>query len=216
MFRSGTDLAAEVHRSNRHPAAYAHPTWFEPLLDRRLLGPLRSSRRGEKRLSDLLLARHGLDNDRWYDFGPRRWRFVLLPPEVLLHLVDCCGLAFQHRRIAATVERSARSRLVGQIGKAAYVFALKRAPLILGQRHEEAPPWDGQTAFGRFVRQSGAAYFLAHFQAAPKAIAARLAFKFPRNLVRGATGRPPNSAGWPLFTRILKHELNPKWQNLFS
>jgi hypothetical protein len=216
MFRSGTDLAAEVHRFNRHPAAYAHPTWFGPLLDRRLLAPLRSSRRGVKRLSDLLLAHHDLSDDRWYDFGLRRWRFALLPPDTLLKLVDCCGLAFQHRRIAATVERSARSRLVRQIGKAAYVFALKRAPLILGHLQNEAPTWDGQTAFGRFVRQSGADYFLAHFQAAPTAIAARLAFKFPRDLVGEATGRPPGSEGWPLFHRILRHELNPKWQSLFS
>jgi hypothetical protein len=48
------------------------------------------------------------------------------------------------------------------------------------------------------------------------AIAARLAFKFPRDLVRRVADKPPGSDGWPLFNRILRHELNPKWQTLFS
>jgi hypothetical protein len=150
MFRSGTDLAARVHRFNRHPAAYAHPSRFEDLMSRQLFGALRSHRRAEGHLSNLLLERHGLENDCWYDFASRRWRFALLSPESLLKLVNCCGLVFQHRRIAATVERSARGRLVAQI------------------------------------------------------------------LVRRVADKPPGSDGWPLFNRILRHELNPKWQTLFS
>ena len=133
MFRSGSDLAARVHRFNRHPADYAHPSWFEAFMGRRLYDVLCSSRRAERRLSALLLERHGLSDDCWYDFGHWRWRFALLPPTALLKLVDYCAIAFQHRRIAATVDRAARRRLVAQIGEAAYAFALKRAPLILGR-----------------------------------------------------------------------------------
>jgi hypothetical protein len=84
--------------------------------------------------------------------------------------VDCCGLVFQHRRIAATVEHSARGRLVAQIGEAAYAFALKRAPLIFGRNEDDGPRWDGETPFGQFIRQSGSDYFLAHFHTAPTAV----------------------------------------------
>lgn len=216
MFRSGTDLAARVHQFNRHPADYAHPSWFEAFVGRRLYDTLRSSRRAERRLSELLLERHGLSDDHWYDFSSQQWRFALLPTPALLKLVDYCGITFQHRRIAATVDRSARIRLVAQIGEAAFAFALKRAPLIIGRWDGEGPRWDGEMPFGNFVRQSGTEYFLSHFHTAPTAIAARLAFKFPRDLAGRAADKAPGSDGWPLFNRILKHELSPKWQTLFS
>jgi hypothetical protein len=216
MFRNSTDLAVRVHRFNQHPADYAHLSWFEALIGRRLYTVLRSSRRAERRLSELLLQRYGLSDDHWYDFSPQRWRFALLPAPDLLKLVDYCGITFQHRRIAATVDRSARIRLVAQIGEAAFAFALKRAPLILGRWAGEGPRWDGEIPFGNFVRQSGTEYFLSHFHTAPTAIAARLAFKFPRDLACRAADKSNDSDGWPLFNRILKHELNPKWQTLFS
>jgi hypothetical protein len=216
MFRGDGDLARRVHVFNRHPAAYAHPSWFEDLMEPQWLDALRSSPRAEKRLSEILLARHGLAEDLWYDFGSRRWRFALLPADALLKLVDCCGLAFQHRRIAASISHSERTYLKNQIGERAYLFALKRAPLLLGRHPGTKVCWEGQSDFGRLVRRSGAAYFLSHFLDAPTAIAGRLSFKFARDLVIGTKHPAPQSDGWPLFKRILRHELEPKWQILFS
>lgn len=217
MFRSGGALAKQVQDFNCHPAAYAHPSWFETLVKPRVFTKLRASQRGETRLSELLLARHNLSNEFWYDFKQKQWRFVLLPPELLLKLVDCCGLVFHHHRIAATIGHTPRMSIKNQIGEKAYEFALKRAPLIRGHQQKiDQPPWDGRSPFGAFIRRSGTAYFLSHFYEAPTAIAARLTFKFSQNLVVEAANRTSCIDGWPLFKRILRHELDPKWQTLFS
>jgi hypothetical protein len=217
MFRSGGALAKRVHDFNCHPAAYAHPSWFETLVGPQVFTTLRASRRGEARLSQLLLERHNLGNDFWYNFDQRQWRFALLPPELLLMLVDCCGLVFQHRRIAATVGHSERTGIKNQIGEKAYEFALKRAPLIRGHQQKfDQSPWDDMRPFSAFIRQSGTAYFLSHFYEAPTAIAARLTFKFSQDLVVEAANKVARGDGWPLFKRILIHELDPKWQTLFS
>lgn len=217
MFRGCGDLAKRVHEFNCHPAAYAHPSWLEALMSQQVFATLLTTRRGAARLSQCLLSRHRLADEFWYDFSQRRLRFALLPPDLLLKLVDCCGLVFQHRRIAATVGSSARSIIKKQIGENAYTFALKRAPLIRGHlKKVDGPVWDGDSAYGAFIRQSGLAYFLSHFYEAPTAIAGRLTFKFSQELVIEAANKRSRNDGWPLFKRILRHELDPKWQTLFS
>lgn len=217
MFRSADGLAKRVHDFNCHPATYAHPSWFEALIAPRVFNMLRANARGEARLSRVLLSRHDLEDELWYDFSQKQWRFALLPADVLLKLVDCCGLLFQHRTIAATVDSSARAMIKDQIGEGAYLFALKRAPLILGHLKEiESPAWDGHDAFSVCIRRTGLAYLLSHFHDAPMAIAARLTFKFSQTQIVEAVSKVSHSDGWPIFNRILRHELDPKWQTLFS
>lgn len=217
MFRSAGELAKRVHAFNFHPASYAHPSWFEALMPPRVFKTLQANARGEARLSRVLLSRHDLEDELWYDFSRKQWRFALLPPDVLLKLVDCCGLLFQHRHIAATVDNSARAAIKEQIGESAYLFALKRAPLILGHLKQlESPVWDGHNAFADFIRRTGLAYLLSHFHDAPMAIAARLTFKFSQTQIVEAASKVSHREGWPIFNRILRHELDPQWQTLFS
>jgi hypothetical protein len=212
----GSGLFRLVHQFNVLPAAYAHPSWFEGFVPPDLLGILRKSRRGVQQLSAMLLRRHGLTDEACYDFDYRHRRFALLPAEVVRQLALYCGLAFQHRRLAAVVGRTALERIKTSIGEKAYLFTVKRAPLLMGSRCGLETDWDGRSDFGRFVRHFGAAYFLSHFRDTPAAVAGRLAFKFSRAQAQAAVNRGSDGNGWPLFKRILLHELDPRWHNLFS
>ena len=216
MFRSDAGLTRMVHSFNVYPAAYAHPGWFSALLPEHLLDRLRKTRRGARRLSDLLLETNGLSKETWYDFSHLWWRFALLPPRVIDMLITYCGLAFAHRRVATLVDQSALARLKRSIGEPAYQFAVKRAPLMVGRHRGMDSAGADHDDLGNHVRQLGAAYFLSHFNDAPTAIAGRLAFKFAPAMAGAAVNRTWDEAGWPLFKRILVHEIDPQWQRLFS
>ena len=216
LLRDPGDLLNQVHHFNIYPALYAHPSWLAPLAPRSLRDTLLAGQRGRLRFSALLLQRHGLDQRFWYDFEDRRHRFALLPAEVLRKLTTYCGLAFQHRTIAAAVGKAAIAQIKTSIGEPGYHFALKRAPLVLGQRRGIDVAWNGLGDFKAFVQAYGAAYFLAHFQTLPRAITGRLLFKFPHALISCAEGLQTNDNGWSLFKRILIHEIDHQWQTLFS
>lgn len=216
LIRSGSGLFDLIHRFNIHPAAYAHPTWFEPLLPADLFLALRKTRRGATRLSKMLLQQHDLSNETCYDFEYRRWRFALLPSDVLAKLTLYCGLASLHRQIATLVEKEALGRIKKSLDEKDYLFAVKRAPLIIGQMHGIDLYWNGHCDVGRLAGHYGTAYFLSHFTDAPRAVSERLAFKFSRHRQKAALEKPSNANGWHLFKRILVHEVAPRWQPLFS
>ena len=215
MFRGDADLSRLVHQFNVYPAAYAHPGWFSEFLPDRLLGRLRMTRRGVRRLSDLLLKAHGMEGETWYDFSQPWWRFALLPPGIIDTLVMYGGLALAHRRIATTVDKAALTRLKASIGKRAYQFAVKRASLMVGRAHHVDMDGLGQDDLGHHIRQLGTTHFLSQFNNAPTAIAARLAFKFAPDMAGAAVNQVPDEADGSLFKRILIHEIDSKWQRLF-
>lgn len=216
LFRSGNRLFGLIHHFNTQPASYAHPSWFDATLPAELLSILRQTRRGSDRLSKILLEQNGLCNDTCYDFNPPQWRFALLPGEVIRDLTFYCGLAFQHRLIAGMVDKTALTGLRESIGKQAYAFAIKRAPLLIGRKRGIDLQWDGSSDFGMFARCYGALYFLSHFRESSRAIAGRLSFKFSRVIAKMVVDRPPAGSGWQLFKRILIHEVDPRWQTIFS
>ena len=216
LFRSGNGLFGWVHRFNSQPAAYAHPSWFDASVPPELFNVLRRTRRGVNRLSKILLEQNGLCDEACYDFNPPQWRFALLPAEVIQDLTFYCGLAFQHRRIAGMVDKTVLTGLKESIGERAYAFAIKRAPLLIGRKRGIDLQWDGSSDFGMFARRYGAVYFLSHFRESSRAIAVRLSFKFSRVIARTVVDRPPDGSGWQLFKRILLHEIEPRWQTLFS
>jgi hypothetical protein len=216
LFKSGNGLFGLIHRFNNRPAAYAHPSWLDAWVPAELFRVLRRTRRGADRLSRMLLEQNGLCHDACYDFNPPQWRFALLPVEVIQDLTFYCGLAFQHRRIAGMVDKTVLSHLKESIGEQAYAFAVRRAPLLIGPKRGIDLQWDGSSDFGMFARRYGAVYFLSHFRDSSRAIAGRLAFKFSRVIAGTVVERPPESSGWQLFKRILIHEVDPRWQTLFS
>jgi hypothetical protein len=216
LLRDDSGLAALVHQFNAQPALYAHPSWFEGLVPQHLLNVLRTRRRSVRRLSTLLLDRHCLADEVCYDFQSRQWRLALLPVQVVQKLALYGGLAFQHRRICATVDKATLAAIKGSIGEQAYAFAVKRAPLMFRPGGAVNRRWDGRGDFGRFCRDIGAVCFLTHFYAAPRAVAERLAFKFSRAIWRLALGKMPETSWWPLFKRIVIHEIDPRWQTLLS
>ena len=216
LFRTGGQLLKLVHQFNSAPAAYADPTWLEPLVPQDLFLRLRTTRRGAIRLSEILLIQHGLYNDTCYDFDTRSWRLALLPAEVMNQLSLYVGLSLQHRRIATMVDRVALAGIKKDIGEQAYTFAIKRAPLLTGKRSGVLPIWNGDGDFGSFSRHIGGAYILSHFTQCPKAVAGRIAFKFPRAVSKIVAQRFSEDNGWTFINRILIHEIDPQWQTLFS
>lgn len=204
-----------IHQFNIHPAAYAHPSWFAEI-EPNLLRCLVNTRRGISRLSAMLLKQYDLDGDTCYDFEYPWWRFALLPADVLSKLTRYCGLVSLHRQIASFVDKRALRRIKESLGEQDYVFAVKRVPLLAGRKHGADLRWNGRFDIGRLARQYGRAYFFSHFSGAPRAITGRLAFKFPPSRYERTLFKAPQVNGWQLFKRILIHEIEPRWQPLFS
>lgn len=205
-----------IHQFNIHPAAYAHPSWLEAFLPPQLFRCLGNTRRGISRLSTILLREQDLDKDTCYDFEYPWWRFALLPADVLSKLTLYCGLVSLHRQIASLVDKGALRRVKESLGEQDYVFAVKRAPLLVGQKHGAHLRWNGHFDIARLARQYGTAYFFSHFSEAPRAITGRLAFKFPRSRNKYTIFKASQANGWQLFKRILIHEIESRWQPLFS
>lgn len=212
----GTGLFHLVHQFNVHPAAYAHPSWFEPYVPPEIFRRLQKSRRGVSRLSKMLLREKKLCRDTCYVFDSPWWRFALLPANVLLKLTRYCGLASMHRQISAIVDRNHLSYIKKSLGEKDYLFTIKRAPLLIGREHGIDLRWNGHCDVGQLAGQYGIAYFLSHFREAPRAITARVALKFSRSHEAVAVNRGTGESGWRLFKRILIHEIEPRWQPLFS
>lgn len=217
MFKRDDGLVKLVVAFNASPAGYAHDSWFDDILPAELLHILQRSPRALARLSRLLLDVHDLEGEEaWQAFCHPLWRLALLPPAVISRLTRFGALAFQHKRLAMMVGNAAITKMKRDIGQAAYHFAIKRAPLLVGNSRGIDLDPDLADNFDRYLRCYGAVYFLSHFQDAPKALAGRLALKFERSHAAMAARFAPQKSGWPLFKRILIHEIDPQWQFLFN
>lgn len=216
LLSEGNGLFHLIHQFNVHPATYAHPSWFMPSITPELLQRLQKTRRGIARLSTILLRREKLCNNTCYDFEYPWWRFALLPANVLYKLTLYCGLASMHRQIAAMVDRTHLSQIKKSLGEKDYIFAVKRAPILTGKQHGMELCWNGHCDVGQLAGQYGIAYFLSHFSDAPRAITTRLSFKFSQSQESVTVNRGTGKSGWRLFKRILIHEIEPRWQPLFS
>jgi hypothetical protein len=208
-----------IHEFNMSPARYIHGSWIDAIVKQALFERLKKSGRAEKRLSGLILERFELNRDHVFDFEDRDRRLALIDSRSLLRLIFFTGTALNASRIAAIVQREPLLSLKKRIGERAHLFALKKAPFLIGR--SEIPPAQeqGSADLKRQITQSGMKCFGACFDQEPEALTRRLLFKLPKGLCSGlgpaGPGLGKKRAG-TIMRKVLLAEVGPQWAPYFS
>ena len=218
----GERLADKAAEFNRYPTRYAHPSWmpdgWAPWVDR-LAGRADSVAKGlEAKLGEGLLAEWELDARPCFDFAPPARRLVLMDAAPLRRTVLLAGLARHADEINRMMERGRVRELKEQVGEAAYLFVMHRAPLLAG------PLTAGANAASRGRSWSARALaaglgMLGACLGDHAGLAARVVVKFPRDFAPylGAGGGQGTAEGYlRLFRKVLVKEVDPAWDDLLS
>ena len=207
-----------IHEFNLRPARYIDQTWLDDL-DDQLITRLTKSRRGERKLSDLILDRFQLRDHFFFDFEDKSERIALIDSATLHQLFFATGIALNHTYIRSIIEKSAQLQLKQSIGEASFTFGIKKAPLLIGNQGFpfilKPDPDDLKTSF----TLAGLKCFSAVFSGGPRALTQRLKFKLPVLMaldfdmqistdVKGRLGK--------VFQKVLLQEVNPSWVQLFT
>ncbi len=207
-----------ICRFNLLPAVYIHPTWVADEVDYCLFFRLAQSQRGMVKLSQWILDKHQLSHDAHLDFGDPLFRLALLPPEMMLSFTLYCGIALNHSSIIAVIDRDERQDIITSIGMDGYHFAVKSAPLLMGENETFAASHHSRVDRKTYYQHCGAAYLLSSFTHAPRALLQRLCFKFPKDINQQQHLFLINQSvryRWPFLKRIFLHVIDPKWNHLY-
>jgi hypothetical protein len=182
------------------------PAWL-PAVERLLESP-----RARARLAESVLDRLGTSPREEVDFGDRRRRLALLDGPALVHLVNLAGAALLHARIGRVIERTEVRRLRDALGANVYGFAVRRAPLLIGPSWPAAPWVEPELAGDLLdqVRPAGLRCLESWLSGQPRALAARVVLKLPRDLAIDIDRQVP--ASWhdraaTVLERIARSEL---------
>lgn len=218
LFQHSSGLFNFVQEFNVYPALYIHPSWIEGYMPVDLFNVLKQSPRGVAKLSRLILDQYDLNQNVCYNFDDPSRRLALIKPEDLATLAFYCGVALNHKRIATMLNKKKLSDIKKSIGERAYVFAVKRAPLLLGGVVSHNESWNTATDFKQYAERCGTRYLLTHLTHLPGSIFSRLLLKFPKGLMDQIPIEDdlPRMNGWFILKRILLNEIDSTWRPLFS
>jgi hypothetical protein len=210
LLRADRAMFGAVFRFNFEPLAYADPSRLHEL-DRSLPAAvwqrLALTPRLAGRLSRLLLERHQLASEPWWDFAAPLRRLALLDHDGLFRLARHVGALLYARAIPRVISRDLLVALRRQLGEDGYAFAVKRAP-FLGAAIERPAPTDLAAAIDR----DGLSCLAAWLAGEPRAIAERVRLKFPPAT---ALDRPERAlageAGQRVLMKVLR-EGDPAWR----
>lgn len=198
---------------NLRPARYIHRSWIDHLIDAPLLLKLKAVPRAEKRLSSLILAEFNLHQDPIYDFEQHHRRAALLDTDALTRLVYLTGIALNAADIARVIEKKPLLALRNTIGEPAYLFALKKAPFLLGQLDPKFKR-DGDQDYRSHAMNCGILCLQACYREEPAGLLRRLYFKFPKDTFTDAGSQPEGldqAGAWRILRKVLIQEVKPEW-----
>jgi hypothetical protein len=173
----------------------------------------------EARLGEGLLGAWKLDARPCFDFAPPARRLVLLDPAPLRRTVLLAGLARHADEISRLVERSRVRALKEQVGEAAYLFVMHRAPLLAGPLTGGADDAAAGRDWSARALAAGLGMLGACLGADHAGVLARVLVKFPRDCAPylGAGGGRGTAEGYlRLFRKVLAKEVDPAWDDLLS
>lgn len=217
---TGNDpLLGLLYTFNVLPARYIHPDRCKELaLDFDLIKGMGTSFRVQKSLSRIILAETGLLDD--YCFGlPGPFLCALLESTELEDLALLAGAALHARQIGRIIHKKELERVKEAIGERAYTFALKKAPLLIG---EAGLALSGKTGFDNpadVLVRSGVDCLRACFYEAPPSLTLRMALKFSNGLhshwketqtLEYTDGQSKGAA--VVIRKILSKEMRPAWE----
>ena len=213
------ELLPLIIEFNRSPARYIHGSWIHPIIKPPFFEKLRKNIRSEKILSALVLRQFDLDQDHYFDFEDPKRRLALIDGKSLSRLVYLSGIVLNASRISKIIEREALLSLRNQIGDEAYLFALKKAPFLIGRM--EFPFAEDQKSqdLQAHLIACGMKCLEACFFGERAALTKRLLFKLPKELCRNFGERPfgeGRDRAWSLLRRVLLQEVDPRWAPCFS
>jgi hypothetical protein len=221
LIKFNDPLLPLIYEFNFLPGRYIHPSWLEGLIEDDLFNRLKKSRRAGQRLSPLILLKFGLDRTCFFNFEDPVRRLALLNGETLLKLIYLAGVSVHAGEISQVIERDSVLSLKKSLGEEAYLFALKRAPFLVGRM--DFPPYPRKTTdyegFRDLVYECGMKALEACLGGEEASLRKRLALKLPRALVKDFGKQPffdHKEAAALMLEKILLNEVDPEWGPFFT
>ncbi len=226
LYRGQDHFLHLIYEFNLLPSRYIHPSWLEELwgeeMEPALLDVLRSRGRGERRLSEIILTRLGMGRNFYFDFEDSSRRLALIDGATLEKLVFLVGLAVNYPSIARVVERKPLLALKSRLGERAYLFALKKAPFLLGRMEPSKGGLDDLgDGLSSLLVECGMRHLQLCFSGEADALTKRLLLKLPSHWSRLWEGETQVSdqsrfQTYLLFKKVLLKEVDPGWTPCFS
>jgi hypothetical protein len=193
------------------PNRYAHETWRAQVLPAPLWDLL-GSRRTEGRLAAFVVESLGLGAPVLPSFDTSRTRFCLLPSPILLKVAQHLGVALNAARLGKVIDGKLVSRIKRELGREAYDFALRRAPLITSQTDPMAPDLSADPLVESLAR-SGANFMGLSVVDLEFGLKARFKLKLPKSyahLIEAPQGKVRAEVAWQVVRKVVR-EVEPEW-----
>jgi hypothetical protein len=223
LLRGKDRLFFLIYEFNCFPTRYIHSDWIKELLpgvNERLLAELSVNPRSERRLARFILARCDIDEDRFHGFEEPSQRLALLDPDTLRKLLFYAGIAIASKSISHLVEGAKVIAVKQVLGEDGYLFALKKAPFLLGKPDFPDLKIDGAGDLPSLLFENAMQYLKSCFGEAPLALTRRMLLKLPIEFMRHWEAEDDRieanrALSQLLFKKILIQEVNPSWAPYF-
>lgn len=224
LYRRKDRLLALLYEFNLYPTRYIHPDWVEeffPGEGKGFFERLAARPGSERRLSEMILDSLDVERDTFHTFEDPCLRFALLDSSSLKKLLRFTGIACGARWISHQLTRAAVGRLNKELGEGGYLFALKKAPFLVGEGpFPSCAVEDMDDLLPRLERES-VRCLQACMVGAPESLVRRMLLKFPRELARhwegpGDFGEASRHSVFPVMKKILFQEVGAGWAPYFS
>ena len=210
--RSNRLLFSLIYRFNCQPALDVHPDHLADFVDEGLFDRVVRSPAAERRLSDCVTRRFELEPDGHWDFEDQPLRLALLDRQRLYQLVLMTSAAVWHRSISRIIQREHLQELTQLLGESVYLFAVKRAPFLMGTLAEEAvTPIPAQDQ-DRWLTEAGWKYVHGCISPCPAPVQQRLRLKLPKSFdtnSQQSLSTEQRDSAFQVVKRILLDEIEP-------
>lgn len=217
-FAQNKRLFALVYRFNCQPALDIHSDHLPAAINSTLLQQLRSSRRGERKLSRWIAEKWNLGDHGAWDFSNIRWRLVLLDYSTLFRLMQFLGAAACRQQIANILDHDQQKKLKADIGDDVYLFALKRATFLTKNLLDPLKS-EPDISLPSKLMASGRECLASCLNDLPRELLDRLRLKFPNSLDLESTANMAMEQRitiWKNVKRILISEVDPPLAPCFN
>ncbi len=222
MIRNKDELLPRIYEFNAQPAKYIHLSRLTRFTDMngQAFKTLIQSRRAEKIMSTIILDKTGLKDDFHWDFEQERLRLALVGGQDLLTLVNLAGIAVNAGQISRVVEREPQLLLKKSIGSLSYLFALKKAPFLIGEKKSSfVKAQENYSDFKAYTLACGLKCMAACLSDVPRALTLRLGLKLPREIKGIFEDQYPadeSRAAFLVLKKILLQEVDSQWATFIS
>jgi hypothetical protein len=211
LIENNHTLFARICEFNFLPLRYINRERLRAILPEVKIDIFSSLEKSEKAFSKLILKRLGLEKEYFFAFDSLFRRVALLKEKKLLKLIFFCGAALQRLRIVRLITKSERMAFEKKFGSDVYLFALKRAPLLIGKDIKEIPQTEDLYAD---IVKSGIWCLEVCFANEPSSLTERLKLKLPlgfecnfkKDIEKKFQMQIQNFMG-----KLLRHEVREQW-----